>query len=86
MKCSKCKAVASTQDVVDLSPENWHNEAVRTGSKYSSSLSLSPKRLDVTAMQYPYDTKDGCVKLDDSFWTNQNVRDVFLQLKFDEDY
>ena len=84
MHCPNCKVIVSTQDVVNLSLEHWLEDAQHKGTKFTEGLPLTPERLDIAALRHSYDTKDGCVKLDDHFWANKDVRDVLLRFKFDE--
>ena len=67
-----------------FSLEHWLEDAQHKGTKFTEGLPLTPERLDIAALRHSYDTKDGCVKLDDHFWANKDVRDVLLRLKFDE--
>ena len=85
MHCPKCNIVVLTQDVVNLSLENWLEDAHQMGTKYTGGLPLTAERLDIAALRHSYDTKGGCVKLNDHFWANKDVRDVLLHLKFDKD-
>ena len=84
MHCPKCNIIVSTQDVVNLSLENWLEDAHRMGTKYTGGLPLTAERLDIAVLRHLYDTKGGCVKLNDHFWANKDVRDVLLRLKFDK--
>ena len=47
-------------------------------------LPLSNERLDMAAYRHSYDMTDGCIKLDNAFWGNKDVRDILLRLRFDE--
>ena len=86
MECNECHEKVSTQNIINLALNEWHQNAIKDDETSAKNLTfpLSKERLDIVMYRAAYDMKSGCYK-DDKFWGNEDVRRV-LQLSGDNEH
>ena len=84
MQCKFCKEKISTDSVMNDSISNWRAKAIFDGSTVANvPYPFSSKRLDLWAINYSYDMKDGCLKETDPFFGDKPIRDTLMHHVFD---
>lgn len=84
MKCKTCGQRISTDDVMNNAISHWRAKAIFDGSKVANvAYPFSSKRLDLWAINYSYDMKDGCLKNTDPFFGDRPIRDTLMHHVFD---
>ena len=86
MECKKCHEKISTQDIINLALNEWHQNALKDDRTSAKDLTfpLSKERHDIAMYRTNYDLMSGCYK-DDLFWGNDDVRRI-LQISGDNEH
>jgi len=86
MKCKECDEKVSTQDIINLALNEWHQNALKDGKTSAKDLTfpLSKERHDIAMYRTLYDMTSGYYE-DDKFWGNEDVRRI-LQLSGDNEH
>jgi len=86
MECKKCHEEVSTQDIINLALNEWHQNALKDDRTSVKDLTfpLSKERHDIAMYRTSYDVMSGCYK-DDLFWGNEDVRRI-LQISGENEH
>jgi len=86
MECKGCKEKVSTQDIINLALNEWHQNALKDDRTSAKDLTfpLSKERHDIAMYRTSYDMMSGFYE-DDLFWGNEDVRRI-LQISGDNEH
>jgi len=89
LECKSCGKGVSTQEIINMTLREWHQNALRdkqTSANSNLEFPLSKARLDIAAYRWPYDKYNSDSKLsEDKFWGDDNVRRI-LQISADNEH
>ena len=86
MECNECHEKVSTQDIINLTLNEWHINALKDDETSAKNLTfpLSKERHDIAMYRTSYDLMSGFYE-DDLFWGNEDVRRI-LQISGDNEH
>jgi len=87
MECTSCGEEVSTQEIINMTLREWHQNAVRdkqTSAESDLEFPLRNERLAIAAYRWPFDKDNGKLS-DDTFWGNDDVRSI-LQISAENEH